>query len=64
MRDTSHIPERCQGATRPAAASDQLAVSSEQEPLAVSRKPIALPDAPVYELYGLTKDEIRIVEGG
>jgi hypothetical protein len=30
----------------------------------VSRKPMALPDALVYELYGLTKDEIRIVEGG
>jgi hypothetical protein len=30
----------------------------------VSRKPIALlPDALVYELYGLTEDEIRIVEG-
>jgi len=25
---------------------------------------MALPDALVYELYGLTKDEIRIVEGG
>ena len=33
------------------------------ELLAVSRKPIALPDALVYELYGLTEDEIRIVEG-
>jgi hypothetical protein len=29
----------------------------------VSRKPMALPDALVYELYGLTEDEIRIVEG-
>jgi len=29
----------------------------------VSRKPIALPDALVYELYGLTEEEIRIVEG-
>ena len=35
-----------------------------REPLAVRRKPMALPDALVYELYGLTKDEIRIVEGG
>ena len=29
----------------------------------MSRKPIALPDALVYELHGLTDDEIRIVEG-
>ena len=29
----------------------------------MSRKPIALPDALVYELYGLTEEEIRIVEG-
>lgn len=29
---------------------------------AVSRKPTALPDALVYELYELTEDEIRIVE--
>jgi hypothetical protein len=29
----------------------------------VSRKPMANP-ALVYELYGLTKDELRIVEGG
>jgi hypothetical protein len=33
------------------------------EPLAVSRKPIALTDALVYELYGLTEAEITIVEG-
>ena len=32
------------------------------EPLAVSRKPIALPDVLVYELYGLTEEEVRIVE--
>jgi hypothetical protein len=31
---------------------------------AVSREPIALPDALVYELYGLTEEEIRIVNGG
>jgi hypothetical protein len=31
--------------------------------LAVSRKPIALPDALVYELYGLMEEEIKIVEG-
>lgn len=29
----------------------------------MSRKPMALPDALVYELYGLTEDEMRIVEG-
>ena len=28
----------------------------------MSRKPIALPDALVYELYGLTEKEIGIVE--
>ena len=37
---------------------------SRMEPLAVSRKPLALPDALVYELYGLTDEEIRIVEEG
>jgi hypothetical protein len=31
---------------------------------AASRKPMALPDALVYELYGLTEEEIRIVEQG
>jgi len=30
---------------------------------AVSRKPMALPDALVYELRGLTEEGIRIVEG-
>jgi len=30
----------------------------------VSRKPIALSDALVYELYGLTEEEVRIVQGG
>jgi hypothetical protein len=29
----------------------------------VSRKPIAVPDTLVYELYGLTEEEVRIVEG-
>ena len=33
------------------------------EPLAVSRKPMAIPDALVYELYGLTEEEVRIVGG-
>jgi hypothetical protein len=28
----------------------------------VSRKPMARPDALVYELHGLTEEEIRIVE--
>jgi len=28
----------------------------------VSRKPLALPDALVYELYGLTEEEIGVVE--
>ena len=30
---------------------------------AVSRMPVADSDALVYELYGLTEEEIRIVEG-
>jgi len=30
---------------------------------AVSRKPMARPDALVYELYGLTQEEVSIVEG-
>ena len=29
---------------------------------AVSRRPTAIPDALVYELYGLTEEEIRVVE--
>jgi hypothetical protein len=29
----------------------------------VSRKPMAFPDALVYELYGLTEEEVRIVRG-
>jgi hypothetical protein len=33
------------------------------EPLAVSRTPMALPDALGYELYGLMEEEIKIVEG-
>jgi hypothetical protein len=32
-------------------------------PSAVSRKPMGLPDTLVYELHGLTKEEIMIVEG-
>lgn len=39
--------------------TDMIATSG---PLAVSRKPMASP-ALVYELYGLTEEEIRIVEG-
>ncbi len=34
------------------------------EPLAVSRKPMARPDALVYELYGLTEEKIGTVERG
>jgi len=30
---------------------------------AVSRKPMAIPDTLVYELYGLAEEEIAIVEG-
>jgi hypothetical protein len=30
---------------------------------AVSREPLAIPGALVYELYVLTDDEIRIIEG-
>ena len=37
---------------------------SSPEPLAVSRKPMALSDALGYELYGLTWEGARIVEGG
>ena len=33
------------------------------EPLAVSRKPMAISDALVHELYRLTEEEIRIVNG-
>jgi len=46
------------------AAHDGCSVRSAPEPLAVSRKPMARPDALVYELYGLTEAETRIVEGG
>ncbi|MCX6843944.1 MAG: hypothetical protein NTX53_16905 [candidate division WOR-3 bacterium] len=45
------------------AAPDGCSTRNTSEPLAVNRKPIALPDALVYELYGLTEEEIRIVEG-
>lgn len=31
--------------------------------LAVSRKPMVLPDALVYQPYGLTEAEIRVAEG-
>ena len=52
------------------AASQRLAAPygcrtrNTSEPLAVSREPTAVPDALAYELYGLTEDEVRIVEGG
>ena len=45
------------------AASDGCSTRNTSEPLAVSRKPMALSDALVYELYGLTENEIRTVEG-
>jgi hypothetical protein len=32
------------------------------EPSAVSRRPMARPDAQLYELYGLTEEEIRMME--
>jgi len=32
------------------------------EPLAVSRKPMALSDALVYKPYGLTENEVRIAD--
>jgi hypothetical protein len=44
------------------AAADGCGSRSTPEPLAVRRKPMASP-ALVYELYGLTEEEIRIVEG-
>jgi hypothetical protein len=44
------------------AASAGRGTGNAPEPLAVSRGPVALPDALVYELYGLTEEEIRIVE--
>ena len=34
------------------------------EPLAVSRKPMALSEALVCELYGLTEEEVSLIEGG
>jgi hypothetical protein len=45
------------------AASDGCSTRTTSELLAVSRKPMALPDALVYELYGLTEEEIGIVVG-
>ena len=44
------------------AATDGCSTRNASEPLAVSRKPMAHPDALVYELYGLTEVEIRIME--
>ena len=45
------------------AASDGCSIRNTPERLAVSRKPMALPDALVYELYGLTQEEVAVVEG-
>jgi hypothetical protein len=45
------------------AAPAGRSASSTSEPSAVSRRLMALPDALVYELYGLTEEEIRIEEG-
>jgi hypothetical protein len=41
------------------AASDGCGTGNTPEPVAVSRRPMALPDALVNELCGLTEDEIR-----
>ena len=46
------------------ANDERCANTAESTSTAVSRKPMALPGALVYELYGLTEAEIRIVEGG
>jgi hypothetical protein len=43
-------------------ASVGYGIRNTPERLAVSRKPTALPDALVYELYGLTDEEIRVAE--
>jgi hypothetical protein len=45
------------------AASARCSTGATPELLAVSRRPMAHPDALVYELYGLTDEEIAIVEG-
>jgi hypothetical protein len=44
------------------ASADPYIVRSRKAQ-AVSRRPRALPDALVYELHGLTEQEIRTVEG-
>jgi hypothetical protein len=44
------------------AAPDECSARNTPEPLAVSRRPMAVSDALVYELYGLTEEEIRVVE--
>jgi len=44
-------------------ASVGYGIRNTPERLAVSRKPMALPDALVYELYGLTQEEVAVVEG-
>jgi len=43
-------------------ASVGYGIRNTPERLAVSRRPMVLPDALVYELYGLSEDEIRIIE--
>jgi hypothetical protein len=40
------------------AASEGGSTRNTSEPLAVSRKPMAIPDALVYQFYGLTEQEI------
>jgi len=48
---------------RQLAAADGCRAANMPEPLTVSRKPMALPDALVYEPYVLTEEEIAVVEG-
>ncbi len=42
--DTSHISERCQGATRPVAASDQFPGSSDQSRMSVDDERLRMSD--------------------
>jgi hypothetical protein len=57
----SPITERCQGAAGIVHRCIGGLVHRSGR-LAVSRKPMVLLDALVYELYGLTEEEIRVVE--
>jgi hypothetical protein len=45
------------------AATDGCSGGHTSEQLAVSRRPMAIPDALVYEFCGLTEKGISIVEG-